>query len=138
MKASALPPNLTRDLEATIESQKNETNSFQRDLQTTQDSLDSWDEVYLNSIQGVSVSESVATSTSSVSRITQPVISYAPQVGGDPELFPQREHTMPKAASKLAASPSTPPASISTTPVAVHTILQFTRLFHQLTQQKLQ
>ena len=31
----------------------------------------------------------------------------------------KKEHTMPKAASKLAAAPSTPPASISKNPVAV-------------------
>ena len=37
MKASAVPPNLTGDLEARIERQKTEIQSFQRDLQSTQD-----------------------------------------------------------------------------------------------------
>ena len=37
----------------------------------------------------------------------------------DPELFLHREHTMPKAASKLDAAPSTPPWSISKAPVVV-------------------
>ena len=45
MRASTLPPNLTRNLEARIESQTYEVRSLQRDLQTTQDSLHSWDEV---------------------------------------------------------------------------------------------
>ena len=62
------------------------------DLQTTRDSLNSWDEVNLTSIQGVFVDERVATSTSSVSRITEPAISHLPQPGCDPELFLQREH----------------------------------------------
>ena len=52
--------------------------------------------------------------------ITEPASSHLPQAEGDPELFLQREHTMPKAASKLAAAPSTPPANISKTPAAVH------------------
>ena len=103
MQESAVPPNLTRDLEAKIESQKHEIQSLQRKLQSTQGSLDSWDEVNLNSIQGVCVDESVATSTSSVSRITEPAISHLLQAGGEPELFLQRQHTMPKAASTLAA-----------------------------------
>ena len=64
--------------------------------------------------------ECVDASTSSVIRITESAISCLPQAGDDPELFLQREHTMPKAASKLAEAPSTPPASISNTPVAVH------------------
>ena len=40
--------------------------------------------------------------------------------GGSPELFSQREKTLPKAASKLAAAPSTPPPKISKTPVPEH------------------
>ena len=55
-----------------------------------------------------------------LSRITEPAISHLPQIGCDLELLLHRQHTMPKAASKLAASPSTPPGSISKTPVAVH------------------
>ena len=103
LKASALPPNL-RDLEAQIGNQRTEIQSLQRDLQTTQDSLDSWDEVNLNSVQGVHVDDSVGTSTSSVSRRTEPAITHLPQAERDPELFLQRENAMPKAASKLAAA----------------------------------
>ena len=44
MKASAAPPNLTRDLEATIESQRVEVRIVQTNLQATQDPLNSWDE----------------------------------------------------------------------------------------------
>ena len=73
LKPSAVPPNLTKNLEAKIESHKTEIQSLHRDLQTTQDSLNSWDEVKLNSIQGVCVDESVATSTSSVSSTTEPI-----------------------------------------------------------------
>ena len=53
-----------------VESQKTEIPSFQRDLQSTQFSLNSWDEVKLNSIYRVHVDDSVGTSTSCVSRIT--------------------------------------------------------------------
>ena len=79
MKASAVPPHPVRDLEAKIESQRYEIQSLQRNLQTTQDSLTSWDEVDLKSIQGVRVDESTATSTSSVSRITEPATCHLPQ-----------------------------------------------------------
>ena len=115
-----MPPNRTRDLEAKIERLKYEIQSLQRDLQSTQDSLDSWYEVNLNSIQGVCVDESVATTVSSASRITELAISHLPQAGGDPERFPQRDNLMPKAASTLGSIPNTPPARISQTPVAVH------------------
>ena len=113
MKASVVPLALTRDFEATIESQKYEVPCLQRDLQTTQDSL----------FQGCFVDESVATSTSSVSRIPEPATSHPPQAGGNPELFLQRGRAMPKAASNLAAAPSTPPASISKALVWQCTIL---------------
>ena len=73
MRASA-----ARDLEAKIESQKSEIQSLQRDLQSTQDSLNSWDEVNLNWIQGVCVDKTVGTSTSSVSRMTEPAITHQP------------------------------------------------------------
>ena len=52
LKASAMPPKLTRNLDAKIGSQKYEIQALQRDLQTTQDSLNCCDEVSLNSIQG--------------------------------------------------------------------------------------
>ena len=41
------------------------------------------------------------------------------KLGGDPELFLQTENTMPKAASTLAAAPSTPQARVSKTSVTV-------------------
>ena len=71
MRASAVPPNLTRDLEGKIESQKYEIQSLQIILQTTQDSLNTWDEVNFNPTQGVCVGENAAASTSSVGRITE-------------------------------------------------------------------
>ena len=83
MIASAVPLNPTKDLEAKIVSQKYDIQRIQRNPQTTQNSLNSWDEVNFNSIQGVSVDESVASSKSSVSRITEPAISHLPQAGGD-------------------------------------------------------
>ena len=70
-----------------------------------------WDEVNLTSIQGVCVDESAK---SSVSRI-QNQQSVTPPAGGDPEQLLHRENTMPKAASKLAAAPSTPRTRISNT-----------------------
>ena len=54
-----------------------------------------------------------------VGRMTEPSISHPPRAGDDPELLP-REHAIPKAASTLAAPPSTPLARISNKPVAVH------------------
>ena len=84
------------------------------------DSLSSWDKVILNSIQGVCDDESFATTIPSVSSITEPAISH-PQAGSDPELIQLQEHSMPRAAPKLAAAPSTPPASIPKAPMAVPT-----------------
>ena len=77
---------------------------FEEILQRTQDSVISWDEVNLNSIQGVCVDESVATSTSSVSRLAETALSHLPQAGSGPELFQRRGHTMPKAASQFGRS----------------------------------
>ena len=51
-------------------------------------------------------------------RNQQPVTYH--KLGGDPELFRQKGHSMPKAAPTLAAAPSTSPASNSNIPVAVH------------------
>ena len=126
-----MPPDSTRDSviqdvrfgmhrqEAKIESQKAEMKSLQRDSESTQDSLNKWDEVNLNSIEGVYVDDSIGTSMSSVSRVTEPAISDLPQAGSDPEQFQLRDHPMPKAAPKLTAAPSTPPASISKAPFEV-------------------
>ena len=82
LQLSVVPQNLNRNLEATIESQKYEIQILPRDLQTT---------LHFNSIQVVCVDESAATSTSSLSRITEPAISHVPQAGSDHELFLQRE-----------------------------------------------
>ena len=90
LRASALTPNLTRNLGAKIEGQKYEIQTPQRDLQTTRDSLNSWDEVNLTSVQGDFVDERVATSTSSVSRITEPAISHLPQPGGGTRAVPTK------------------------------------------------
>ena len=75
-----MPRHLTQDLEAKIGSQKTEILSLQKKkkLQTTQDSPNSWGEVNLNSIQGVYVDDSVGTSVSSVSRITEEAITVLP------------------------------------------------------------
>ena len=48
-----------------------------------QNKLNSWDEVNVNSIQGVCADEHVETSTSSVSRITETAVT-SPQAGGRP------------------------------------------------------
>ena len=124
LDALAVLPTFTGDLEAKTGSQQTEVQSPRRDLQSTQDSLNRWYEVNLNSIQGIYVDESVLTSTSTVSRITEPAISHPLQAGTDPGLFLRREHTIPKAASKLTAAPSTPQARISQTPVQ-YTVLLF-------------
>ena len=49
--------------EAKIESQKAEMKSLQRDVEATQDSLNHWDEVNLNLIQGVYVEQETETRT---------------------------------------------------------------------------
>ena len=67
--------------EATIESQKTEIKSLQRDLESLHDSLNKWDDVNFNSIQDVYVDDSIDTSISSVSRVTETVISRPPQAG---------------------------------------------------------
>ena len=95
-----------------------------RDLQTTQNS---WDEVNLSSIQGVCVGESVAASTSSVRRITKPVISHPPSSKWPRAVLAKRAYNDEGSlkTSKLAAAPSTQPASISKSPVAVHNSSSF-------------
>ena len=97
--------------EAKIESQKYEIQSLQRVVQTTQVSLSGWDEVNLNSIQDVYVDDSVGTSISSASRVADSSISQIPGAGDDSELVHLRERSMPKAAPKFVAAPSTTPAS---------------------------
>ena len=67
--------------EAKVESQKAETKSLQRNLHSTQDSLNSWDAVKLSSIQDVCVDDSIGTYVSSVSRVAEPSISHLPQAG---------------------------------------------------------
>ena len=67
--------------EAKVENQKAEIRSLHRDLQSTQDSLNNWDEVNLDSIPGVFIDDSIGTSISSVSRVTEPAISHLPQAG---------------------------------------------------------
>ena len=123
--ASVVPLNLTRKLEAKIGIQNYEIRGVQKIYKP--DSLNSWDEVNLNSIQGVCVDEGVATSISSVSRITESAISHPPQAGSDPEKFPKRENTMPKAASTLVAAPSAPLAWITKKLQWLHTILPYRR-----------
>ena len=105
--------------EAKIESKQTEIQSLHRDLQSTQDSLNNWDEVNLNSVEGVYVDDRDGTSISSESRVAGPAISHFPKGGGDPELLPQRARSMPKAAQTKTATPSTQPASNSKASLAV-------------------
>ena len=82
-------------------------------------------------MEGVFVDDGIGTSISSVSPVTAPAISHPLQAGGDIELFPPQEHSapkwsaqifschVPKAALKLAAAPSTSPASSSKAPPTV-------------------
>ena len=102
--------------EAQIESQKAEIKSLQRDLESMQNIQNNWDEVILNSIQGVHV---LVRGVSSQSRVTEPAISHLPQAGSDRELFQQRGHSMPKAAPKLAAAPIASPENNSKASLAV-------------------
>ena len=121
MQASAVSPNPTRDLEAKIQSQKKyEIQSLPRDLQKTQDSLKSWDEVNLNSIEDVCVDDSVSTSTSGVSRSTEPLISH---------LIQFRKH-------QNWLHPSIRHKRGSRKPQWQCTILLFRRLLYQLEVQK--
>ena len=86
--------------EATIESQKIEIKRLQRDLETTQDTLNNW-------MKSILIRLKVSTtSVSLVRRVTEPAISHLPQARGDPELFQLREQSVPKAAPKLAAAPT--------------------------------
>ena len=134
LKALAVPPNFSRNLEAKIESHKTEIQSVQWDPHSTQDSLNSWDAVNLNSIQGVCVGESVATSTSSVSRLTEQAISYPPQSRGDPDLFHLREHFKAKQRLQLLVRHQ----RVSRQLQWQYTILPCRRLLYQLAVQKLQ
>ena len=54
-----------------------------------------------------------------LSIFTKPAITHLPRAGGDPELFTQERHSMPKAATKFAATPSTPPANTPKAPLTV-------------------
>ena len=126
LQASALEPDPTQDFviqdwmfgmnrqEAAVECQKAETKSLQRDFESTQDSLNNWEEVNLTSVPGVYVVNSVGTSTSSGSRILEPAITRLLQSEGDLELVKLREHSMPIAAPN--------------TPVAVHNSFPTTSL----------
>ena len=56
---------------------------FKEIWESTQDSLNKWDAVSLNSIPGVYVYDCIGSSISSVSPVTEPAISHLPQVGSD-------------------------------------------------------
>ena len=77
--------------EAKIESQKAEMRPSKR-FRFNTGPLNNWYEVNLNSIQGVHVDDSISTSISSVSRVTEPAISHPAQAGSDPELSQPKEH----------------------------------------------
>ena len=133
LRASADPPDPTRDSVIQDLRLEMDCQEAKRDFQATQDSPNSWDEVNFNSIQGVYVDDSIGTSISSVSRVTEPAIGHPPQAGCDRDLHLEG-HSMSNAAPKLNADPSTSPASISKNPVAVHNSL-FRRLLYQLNGQ---
>ena len=97
-------PRMNRQ-EAKIESQKAGIESLQTDLKSTLGTLNNWDEVHLNSIQGVHVDDSIGTSLPSVSRVTEAAISHPPQAGVDLDRFHLKEHSVPKAARKIGCSP---------------------------------
>ena len=64
-----------------------------------------WDEVNLDSIQGVCVDDSIGTSISSVSRVygtSNQSLSQNLEV--TPSFFQPREHSMPKAARQIGCS----------------------------------
>ena len=70
---------------------------FQKiDLQTTQDSLNTWDAAILKSLQGVCVDESVATSTSLFNRITDQLAVTHHELGATPTSL-SRDNTMTNA-----------------------------------------
>ena len=77
--------------EAKIESQKAEMRPSKR-FRFNTGPLNNWYEVNLNSIQGVHVDDSISTSISSVSRVTEPAISHPAQAGSDPELSQPKKH----------------------------------------------
>ena len=66
--------------------------SLRRELESTQDSLNMWDEV----------GDSIGTSISSVSSVTEAAINHPPQVGRDPKLFQLKEH--PVSGTKIGCS----------------------------------
>ena len=103
LRASAVPPNLNRNLEAKIESQKYELQSSERSTDNT-GFTEQWDEVNLTSIQGVYVDDRVATSTSSVIRIPVPAISHLPPAGSDPEPFLQKREYNAESSFKIGCS----------------------------------
>ena len=103
LRASAVPPNLNRILEAKIESQKYELQSSERSTDNT-GFTEQWDEVNLTSIQGVYVDDRVATSTSSVIRIPVPAISHLPPAGSDPEPFLQKREYNAESSFKIGCS----------------------------------
>ena len=121
LRASAVPPNLNRNLEAKIESQKYELQSSERSIDNT-GFTDQWHEVNLTSIQGVCVCWwpccYIVIIHHHEYRNQQSVIYHQLEV--TPSRSYKRKNTMPKAASKLAAAPRTRQAIILKTQVAVH------------------
>ena len=128
LQALAVPPDPTRgsviqDLrfemnrqEAKKESQKAVFFSLRKDVESTQDSLNYLDEFNLSSIQGVYVDDSIGTSITSVSRVTEPAISQP------------REAFHAESSTKLAAAPSNPPGSKAKVPLAVPSSSRLFRL----------
>ena len=87
--------------EAVIERQNAEIESFPRDVEATQDSLNKWNEINLDSLEVVYVGDSVGTPISSVSRVTEP----RPLAGGDPALFQPKERERRKEVQPIRRTP---------------------------------
>ena len=91
--------------EAVIERQHAEIESFPRDLEATQDSLNIWNEINLDSIDVVHVGDGVGTSISSVSRVTEAAVSHPPLAGSDPALVQPKERERRKEVRPIRRTP---------------------------------
>ena len=90
--------------EATTGIQKAEIQCLQRDLESTQDSLNNWDDGILETIQRVHVDDSIGTSISSVRRETEPAISDPPQAGCEPGAVQTERAFCAKRSTKMGCS----------------------------------
>ena len=147
LEASIVKPDPTRDSvfqdlkfgmnrqEAKIESQKIKIQQLQRDLASTQDPLNKWDEVNVSSILGVYVDDSIGTSISSVSRITEPAVSHVPQAGGDPGLFQTKRTFNAEGSTQIGCSFEYATSEQMESSTGGTQCIYFVRLVYRLIQQ---